>query len=198
MRNETKAKNATATNKRAKPIRVGVTTSVMDLHQKAIVVDGHVHITNSVFKQGIDPWVEQTTGAFDYSRARTIGFSEFEDKWQANARLALDTIAMRPTQGIPSWVLNDMQWSHLETLSGNPPGSYEKDPVRVYREFQLKIGTCFIDQWIPDNPLSMKDQGYESNTQRGATTGAEEIILDGKNMKTLIEGLKYYRELGRG
>lgn len=47
----------------------------------------------------------------------------FEDKWQDNARLALDTIAMRPTQGIPTWVLNDMQWSHIETLSGNPPGS---------------------------------------------------------------------------
>ena len=109
----------------------------------------------------------------------TIGFNAFADKWQANARMALDTIAMRPTGGIPSWMLNDMQWSHLETLSGNPLGSYEKDPVRVYREFQLKSGVCFIDQWIPKNPLTMKDQGYGKDAERGATTGAEEIVRDG-------------------
>ena len=74
---------------------------------------------------------------------KTTGFAEFEDKWQANARLALDTFALRPTQGIPLSSMNVMQWSHLETLSGNPPGSYAKEPVRVYREFQLKVGTCF-------------------------------------------------------
>ena len=107
------------------------------------------------------------------------GYGEFEGKWEANARLALDTIAMRPVRGIPTWILNDMQWSHLETLSGNPPGSYPKEPVRVYREFSLKTGVCFIDQWIPENPLSMKDQGFDDNTARGATTGAEEIVRDG-------------------
>ncbi len=108
-----------------------------------------------------------------------IGYAEFEDKWQENARLALDTIAMQPTKGIPCWMLNDMQWSHLDDLSGNRPGSYEKDPVRVYREFSLKSGVCFIDQWIPENPLSMKDQGYDHNTPRGVTTGAERVVLDG-------------------
>ena len=107
------------------------------------------------------------------------GFHEFEGRWEANARLALDTIAMRPVRGIPNWILNDMQWSHLDTLSGNPAGSYQKEPVRVYREFQLKAGVCFVDQWIPENPLSMKDQGFADNTVRGATTGAEEIVRDG-------------------
>jgi len=106
-------------------------------------------------------------------------FNAFADQWQAHARLALDTIALRPTRGIPTWVLNDMQWSHLETLSGNPPGSYPQDPVRVYRDFQLQAGCCFIDQWIPDNPLSMKDRGYGQDTQRGATSGAATIIRDG-------------------
>lgn len=106
-------------------------------------------------------------------------YDTFADKWQANARLALDTIAMRPTRGIPASGINDMQWSHLETLSGNPPGSYPREPVRVYREFQLKAGGCFIDQWIPDNPLSMKDQGYDQNAARGATTGADQIVRDG-------------------
>lgn len=108
-----------------------------------------------------------------------VGFKSFAGKWEANAKLALDTIAMRPTGGIPSWMLNDMQWSHLELLSGNPPGSYENDPVRVYLEFQQKAGVCLIDQWIPKNPLTMKDQGYGKETERGATTGAEEIIRDG-------------------
>jgi len=107
------------------------------------------------------------------------GFNAFQDQWQANAQLALDTIALRPARGIPAWLLNDMQWSHLETLSGNPPGIYEKEPVRVYRDFSLKSGVCFIDQWIPENPLSMKDQGYDKNAARGATTGAGEIVRDG-------------------
>jgi hypothetical protein len=109
----------------------------------------------------------------------TIGFQALTDQWHANAQLALDTIALRPTRGIPTWLLNDMQWSHLECLSGNPPGSYPQDPVRVYRDFSLKSGVCFIDQWIPENPLSMADQGYGDDTTRGATTGGEAIIRDG-------------------
>ena len=36
-----------------------------------------------------------------------------------------------------------------------------------------------IDQWIPDNPLSMEDHGYESGTSKTATTGQEQIIRDG-------------------
>ena len=108
-----------------------------------------------------------------------VDFHAFAGCWQANAQLALDTIAMRPTHGIPTWLLNDMQWSHLDELSGNPPGSYEKEPVRVYREFQLAAGCCYIDQWIPDNPLSMRDQGFEADAAHGATTGAEIIVRDG-------------------
>ncbi|MCE9613936.1 MAG: hypothetical protein K8T26_06635 [Lentisphaerae bacterium] len=107
-------------------------------------------------------------------------FLPFADRWQANARLALDTMAMHPTRGIPTWMLNDMQWEHLETLSGHPAGSYERDPVTVYRDFQLKAGTCYIDQWIPKNPLTMKGQGYGADTQRGATTGADAIVRDGR------------------
>jgi hypothetical protein len=113
------------------------------------------------------------------STSDSIGFQAFAGRWQANAQLALDTIAMRPTRGIPSWVLNDMQWSHLETLSGNPPGSYAREPVRVYREFSLACGVCFIDQWIPENPLSMKAQGFDADAPRGAAGGAREIVCDG-------------------
>ena len=41
--------------------------------------------------------------------ADTGGFNAFVDQWQDNAQLALDTIALRPTRGIPAWMLNDMQ-----------------------------------------------------------------------------------------
>lgn len=111
--------------------------------------------------------------------SKSMGYEALYENFKENARLALDTIAMRPTKGIPTWMINDMQWSHLEFFSGNRKGSYEKDPVRVYLEFQLKSGVCFIDQWIPENPLSMRDQGYTANTEHGATTGAENIIVDG-------------------
>ena len=47
--------------------------SVSELHERAIVVDGHVHITNSVYTQGFDPWEEQPTGGFDYARAKKGG-----------------------------------------------------------------------------------------------------------------------------
>jgi hypothetical protein len=110
---------------------------------------------------------------------RIAGYSKFMDEWEESAQLARDAIAMKQTRGIPCWMINDMQWSHLEEFSGNPPGSYEKEPVRVYREFQLAMGASFIDQWIPENPLSMRDQGYDDSTARGATTGAERVVLDG-------------------
>jgi hypothetical protein len=75
--------------------------------------------------------------------------------------------------------MNVMDWGLLEEISGHQPGSYPKDPVRVYLDFQLNAGASYICQWIPDNPLSMTDQGYDSGMQRGATTGAQEIVLDG-------------------
>ena len=43
------------------------------LHDELIVVDGHVHMINSVFHQGIDPWSVQSIGSFDYARAKEGG-----------------------------------------------------------------------------------------------------------------------------
>ncbi|NLL84509.1 MAG: hypothetical protein GX230_09775 [Lentisphaerae bacterium] len=103
----------------------------------------------------------------------------YDGSWGANAQLALDTINMRPTRGIPTSSGNCMQWSHIETLSGNPPGSYPDNPEQVYLDYRLRTGTCYIDQWIPKNPLSMKDRGFTSDTNREATTGAETIVRDG-------------------
>ena len=38
-----------------------------------ILMDGHVHITNRVYWEGIDPWQPQPAGVFDYARARQGG-----------------------------------------------------------------------------------------------------------------------------
>ena len=38
-----------------------------------ILADGHVHITNRVYWEGIDPWKPQSVGQFDYARARAGG-----------------------------------------------------------------------------------------------------------------------------
>ena len=50
-----------------------VSAAAAALHKEAIVVDGHVHITELEYHQGIDPWKEQQTGQFDYARAKQGG-----------------------------------------------------------------------------------------------------------------------------
>ncbi len=96
----------------------------------------------------------------------------------ANAQCALDAIHRKPVKGIPSWLLHVMQIGHIEKIAGAAPGSYRRDPDAVYVAFQRAAGTCMLDQYLADNPLTMGDRGFEG-TARGATTGAEEIVLDG-------------------
>jgi hypothetical protein len=67
----------------------------------------------------------------------------------------------------------------LDDVAGHPRGSYRANPEKVYLDFQLKAGVCINDQWLATNPLGMGAHGYESGTERGATTGAEAIVLDG-------------------
>ena len=38
-----------------------------------LLIDGHVHITNRVYWEGIDPWKPQPIGLWDYARARQGG-----------------------------------------------------------------------------------------------------------------------------
>ncbi len=65
------------TERRRPAILVGMkaaeATGASELHDEAIVVEGHAHTINAVIAQGIDPWKEQPTGAFDYARARRGG-----------------------------------------------------------------------------------------------------------------------------
>jgi len=107
------------------------------------------------------------------------GFEQFDGTWGENARLALDTLAMKPRPAIPSWIVHAMDMPFMEEMTGRPPGSYRQDPGGVYLDFQRLCGTCAIDQYIPDNLLTMGEKGYESDRERGATTGAEETVLHG-------------------
>lgn len=45
------------------------------LHEESIVVDGHVHIISRVFHEGLDPWIAQATGLFDFARAKQGGLN---------------------------------------------------------------------------------------------------------------------------
>jgi hypothetical protein len=94
------------------------------------------------------------------------------------ARLALDTILRKPTRGVPSWHIHIMEHAQLERIAGVEPGEYRRNPDGVYVQYLRALGTCLLDQYIPDNPLTMGDHGFEGR-EKGATTGAETIILDG-------------------
>ena len=95
------------------------------------------------------------------------------------ADLARRVLAMESAEGIPQWMLHIMEHAEIEHLAGTAPGSYACNPEQVYLACQKAAGTCFIDQWIPRNPLTMGPRGYESMTERGAMTGAERIVCDG-------------------
>jgi len=98
--------------------------------------------------------------------------------YSANAQLAYDTLLQKTVDGIPSWLLNIMEHEQIERLAGAAPGEYRRNYEQVYMDMQYAIGTCLIEQYIPENPLSMGDHGYEGSAH-GATTGSEEIICDG-------------------
>jgi uroporphyrinogen decarboxylase-like protein len=67
----------------------------------------------------------------------------------------------------------------IDRIASTPEGTYKQDPVSTYRKMLGNIGCCLVDQWIPENPLSMGTFGYDSDAQRGATTGVENVSLDG-------------------
>jgi len=96
-----------------------------------------------------------------------------------NARLALDTIAMKATNGIPTYCMFLMDMPFMERMSGYAPGDYQTSSERVYLDFQRACGVCMIDQFIPDNPLTMGGHGYVDDSPKGATEGAAQVVVDG-------------------
>ena len=93
-------------------------------------------------------------------------------------QLARDTILQRATDGIAIWLINPMEWRMIDRLAGVPEGTYRHSPVETYRSMLVNSGCCMVDQWIPENPLSMGAHGFEQDTTRSATTGAEQVIVD--------------------
>lgn len=81
----------------------------------------------------------------------------------------------------------------IERLAGAEPGDYRKDPYGVYHRMHLAIGTCMKDQYIPENPLTIGDHGYEHKGTT-ATTGAE-IVLDGMKIdspEAAVDHMEYF------
>ncbi len=107
------------------------------------------------------------------------GYQVFEETWGPRARLAWDTLRMRPTKGIPAWLVHAMDMPFMEQMTEHKPGDYARNPDQVYLAFEKWAGVCFIDQYLADNPLTMGQEGFTSATQHGATTGATEIVIDG-------------------
>ena len=95
-----------------------------------------------------------------------------------NAQLAMDTILQKPANGIPTWLIHIMQHEYIERLAGVQAGEYKNNPEETYLAYLHNVGVCSLDQYIPTNPLTMGDKGYEG-TERGATTGAEKITVNG-------------------
>jgi len=93
--------------------------------------------------------------------------------------MALDAVRGEHVDGIPIWQINPMEWCMVDRLAEVPEGTYEADPVPIYTKMLENSGVCALDQWIPTNPLTIGPRGYESDRERGATTGAEEIVCDG-------------------
>lgn len=109
-------------------------------------------------------------------------------------QMALDTILHKPTKGIPTWQVFLMELAHIERLAGAEPDSYRKYPEETYVAMQNAIGTCALDQYIPHNPLSLGEHGYE-NAAHGATTGASDIVVDGmviNSPETVVEHMEKF------
>ena len=95
------------------------------------------------------------------------------------AQLAYDNVLQKPTHGIPSWLWHPMEHRMIDRVAGVPEGTYRQKPEETYLAMLHNSGVCLLDQFIPTNPLSMGDKGFEGDKTRGATTGAEEIVRDG-------------------
>lgn len=93
-----------------------------------------------------------------------------------NAQLAIDTLEQIETKGIPISAVHIMGHNAIERLARAKPGDYRKDPHEVYMRMQRNIGTCMLDQYIADNPLILCDHGFDSNTDKSATTGGITVL----------------------
>jgi len=112
----------------------------------------------------------------------------------STAQLALQGIRRQRSAGTPTFFLHVMEHDHIDRIAGVPSGTYRKQPEETYIAMQRALGTCALDQYIWDNPLSMGQSGYE-NIEMGPTTGLDEIVLDGvviDSPTAVVEHLEKY------
>jgi hypothetical protein len=113
------------------------------------------------------------------------------------ALLAYDTILGKPTAGIPAWLINPMEHHMIDRIAGLPEGSYRRDPEPTYRRMLMNAGCCLVDQYIPENPLSMGDAGYEHASQPlVAGVGGGAIWVDGMRIDSpdaVVEHIERYQ-----
>jgi len=96
------------------------------------------------------------------------------------AQLAMDTIQGVPTAGIPAWFINVMEHRMIDRIAGVPEGTYVEQPEPTYRRMLINAGCCLVDQYIPENPLSMGRAGYERGKEPlVAGVNAAEVRVDG-------------------
>lgn len=111
-----------------------------------------------------------------------------------NARLAWDTILHKPTRGLSINCIHTMEHAVIERIAGTGPGSYVQNPEEVYLKSQRNMGVCLIDQYIPTNPLTMGQKGYEKGAH-SATTGLtvtlDNIVID--SPEAVIEHMEKFR-----
>jgi len=82
--------------------------------------------------------------------------------------------------GYPSGLVHVMEHSELNRLAakaGMENPDYVNNPREVYAAAMKAFDTMCCDQWIPENPLTMGQSGYEHGSF-SATTGAK-VVLDG-------------------
>ena len=89
----------------------------------------------------------------------------------------MDTVLHKPARGVPTRLIHIMQHEYIERLAGVQPGEYKRNPEETYLAYLRGVGICSLDQYIPLNPLTMGDKGYEGK-EKGATTGAENIVVN--------------------
>jgi hypothetical protein len=106
-------------------------------------------------------------------------YKDYASSWGERARLALDVIEGKATRGIPVWLVHVMDIPFMEEMTGHAPGDFERDPDEVYLAFEKLAGVCYIDQYIPDNPLTMGAAGFDEHASRTMATGAGIVELDG-------------------
>ncbi|MBN2449399.1 MAG: hypothetical protein JXR77_03360 [Lentisphaeria bacterium] len=101
----------------------------------------------------------------------------------SNQALAWQAIVGGAGRRVPIRAMNIMEWSVIDMLAGVPGGTYREAPVKTYVAMQRRIGVCALDQFIPQNPLSMGPTGYDGQAL-GATTGALRLVVDGIDVST--------------